>query len=118
MGHASVSHGGWTTPSGSGWLHHRDRGSQDASHAYRDQLRRHGMICRLSGQGAGLEHAVAERCFGSLKRERPSQQTYQTRQEAREAVIACMEMFDHRRRLHSYLGYRSPNEDEKITKEA
>ena len=87
-----------------GLLHHSDRGSQDASHAYRDQLSRHGMICRMSGKGDCLEPAVAERCFGSLKRERTSQRTYETRQEARADVMAYMEMFDNRRRLHSDLG--------------
>ena len=102
----------------SGLRHHTDRGSQDARHAYRDQLRRHGMSCRMSGKGDGLEHAVAERCFGSLKQERTSQPTYETRQEARDKVIEYTERFDHSRRLHSYFGYRSPNEYEKVNKEA
>ena len=59
-----------------GLLHHTDRGSQYASHAYRDQLRRHGMICSMSGKGDCLDNAVAERFFGSLKRERTSQRDY------------------------------------------
>lgn len=102
----------------SGLLHHTDRGSQYASHAYRDQLSRHGMICSMSGKGDCLDNAVAERFFGSLKRERTSQRTYETRQEARDDVIEYIEMFYNSRRLHSYLGYMSPNEYEKITKEA
>ena len=102
----------------SGLLHHTDRGSQYASHAYRDQLSRHGMICSMSGKGDCLDNAVAERFFGSLKRERTSQRTYETRQEARDDVIEYIEMFYNSRRLHSYLGYMSPNEYEKVTKEA
>lgn len=102
----------------SGLLHHTDRGSQYASHAYRDQLSRHGMICSMSGKGDCLDNAVAERCFGSLKRERTSQRTYETRQEVRDDVIEYIEMFYNSRRLHSYLGYMSPNEYEKVTKEA
>lgn len=101
-----------------GLLHHTDRGSQYASHAYRDQLRRHGMICSMSGKGDCLDNAVAERFFGSLKRERTSQRDYETRQEARDDVMEYIEMFYNSRRLHSYLGYMSPNEYEKITMEA
>ena len=101
-----------------GLLHHTDRGSQYASHAYRDQLREHGMICSMSGKGDCLDNAVAERFFGSLKRERTSQRDYETRQEARDDVMEYIEMFYNSRRLHSYLGYMSPNEYEKMTVEA
>ena len=100
-----------------GLLHHTDRGSQYASHAYRDQLRRHGMICSMSGKGDCLDNAVAERFFGSLKRERPSQRDYETCQEARNDVMEYIEMFYNSRRLHSYLGYMSPNAYEKMTVE-
>lgn len=101
-----------------GLLHHTDRGSQYASHAYRDQLREHGMICSMSGKGDCLDNAVAERFFGSLKRERTSQRDYETRREARDDVMEYIEMFYNSRRLHSYLGYMSPNEYEKMTVEA
>ena len=52
-----------------GLLHHSDRGSQYASHAYRNLLADHGIICSMSGKGDCLDNAVAERFFGSLKRE-------------------------------------------------
>ena len=76
-----------------GLLHHTARGSQYASHAYRDQLRDHGMICSMSGKRDCLDNAVAERFFGSLKRERTSQRDYETRQEARDDVMEYIEMF-------------------------
>jgi putative transposase len=96
-----------------GLIHHTDRGSQYASHAYRDLLGEHGMICSMSRKGDCLDNAVAERFFGSLKRERTSHQYYETRQEAREDVIDYIEMFYNSTRKHSYLGYVSPNEYEK-----
>ena len=96
-----------------GLLHHTDRGSQYASHAYQALLARHDLVCSMSGKGECLDNAVAERFFGSLKREWTSHCRYATRQEARDDIIAYIEMFYNSRRKHSYLGYLSPNEYEK-----
>jgi len=101
-----------------GLVHHSDRGSQYASHAYRDLLAAHGIVCSMSGKGDCLDNAVAERFFGSLKRERTSQCSYRTRQEARDDVIDYIEMFYNSWRKHSYLGYVSPNAYEKIAQVA
>ena len=97
-----------------GLIHHSDRGSQYASHAYRDLLKEHGMVCSMSGKGACLDNAVAERFFGSLKREWTSHRSYETRQEARDDIIEYIEMFYNSKRKHSYLGYVSPNEYEEF----
>ena len=96
-----------------GLIHHSDRGSQYASHAYRDLLKAHGIKCSMSGKGDCLDNAVAERFFGSLKREWTSHRYYETRQEARDDIIAYIEMFYNSTRKHSYLGYVSPNDYEK-----
>ncbi len=101
-----------------GLLHHSDRGSQYASHAYRGLLAEHGIECSMSGKGDCLDNAVAERFFGSLKRERTSKRYYLTRQEARDDIIDYIEMFYNSWRKHSYLGYVSPNEYEKIAQAA
>ena len=53
-----------------GLMHHSDRGSQYACHVYRGLLADNGVQCRMSRQGDCLDHAVAERFLGSLKRER------------------------------------------------
>ena len=97
-----------------GLVHHSDRGSQYASHAYRNLLADRGIICSMSGQGDCLDNAVAERFFGSLKREWTSHCEYATRQEAKDDIIAYIEMFYNSKRKHSYLGYVSPNEYEKF----
>jgi putative transposase len=96
-----------------GLLHHSDRGSQYASHAYQGMLADYGIVCSMSGKGECLDNAVAERFFGSLKREWTAHRYYATRQEARDDIIAYIEMFYNSRRKHSYLGYVSPNEYEK-----
>jgi putative transposase len=95
-----------------GLLQHSDRGSQDACHAYQRLLDTHGIGCRLSRQGECLDKAVAERFFGSLKRERTAHRYDVTRQDARDDVIDDIEMFYNSRRKHSYRGYLSPNDYE------
>ena len=101
-----------------GLLHHSDRGSQYACHDYQRLLATHGLRCSMSRKGECLDNAVAERFFGSLKRERTDQRHYTTRQEARADVGEYIEMFYNSRRKHSYLGYCSPNEYEALTRVA
>lgn len=50
-----------------GLLHHSDRGSQSASHAYRKQLEGYHVRGSMSGKGNCYDNAVVERFFGSLK---------------------------------------------------
>jgi len=97
-----------------GLRHHADRGSQYACGTSQALLAEHGIRCRMSRTGDGLDHAVAERFFGSVTGERTSRRHDATRQEARDEVIDDIEMFDNSRRKHSYLGYVSPNEFEKL----
>jgi putative transposase len=93
---------------------HSDRGSQDAWGTYQALLAEHGIRCRMSRQGDGLDKAVAERFLGRLKGERTSLRHDATRQEARDDVLDDIELFDNSRRKHSYLGYVSPNAFEKF----
>jgi putative transposase len=99
---------GRRTPT-TGLLHHADRGSQYAGHDYQRLLATYGIRCRMSRTGECLDNAVAERFFGSLKRERTDLRHYVTRQEATADVVDYIEMFYNSKRLHSYLGYVSPN---------
>jgi transposase InsO family protein len=101
-----------------GLIHHSDRGSQYACGAYQSLLAEHGIHCRMSRKGDCLDNAVAERFFGSVKGERTSRQPYARRQEARDDVSDYIEMFYNSRRLHSYRGYVSPNNFERLTKTA
>lgn len=98
-----------------GLIHHSDRGSQYACGAYQALLAEHGIRCSMSRKGDCLDNAVAERFFGSLKGECTSLHHGARRQEARDAVIAYIEMFYNSKRLHSYLGYLSPNAFEDFT---
>jgi putative transposase len=101
-----------------GLLQHADRGSPYARHAYQDMLADHGIVCSRSGQGEYLDKAVAERFFGSVQRAWTAHRYGATRQEARDDIIAYIEMCYNRRRQHSYLGYVSPNEYEQFARVA
>jgi putative transposase len=103
---------------GAGLLQQSDRGAQYASEASRGLRAEHGIACSMSGQGECGAKAVAERFFGSLKRERTSPRYDVTRQEARDDVVDYIEMCSNRWRKHAYLGYVSPNAYENIAQAA
>jgi transposase InsO family protein len=91
-----------------GLLHHADRGVQYAAHAYRARLRQHGLRCSMSRRGDPLDNAPTESFFATLKRELVDEADYATRNEARADVFGYVEGFYNRRRLHSALGYLTP----------
>ena len=105
----------WRRRPEDGLLHHSDRGSQYASHEYQEKLKDYGMICSMSRKGDCWDNAVVERFFRSLKTERTNHCIYQTREAAKRDVIDYIEMFYNSNRLHSYLGYLSPNKYERLT---
>ena len=94
-----------------GLLHHSDRGSQYASHAYRKQLKNYGMINSMSGKGNCYDNAVVERFFGSLKHEWLTNVIHLTRDGMINDVNGYIRYYNGTR-LHSTLGYKTPNEYE------
>jgi putative transposase len=102
----------WQRKPKTGLIMHTDRGSQYASHQYRNLLLAHGIKGSMSRKGDCWDNAVAESFFGSLKQERVQWQNYQTRNEAQQNILNYISMFYNSRRLHSYLGYKSPNQYE------
>ena len=91
-----------------GLLHHSDRGSQYAAHAYRQLLADTDMLCSMSRKGNCWDNAPMESFFGSMKTELDLRQPFETRLAAKNAVFAFIEGFYNRTRLHSAIGYRSP----------
>jgi len=96
-----------------GLIHHSDRGSQYASHAYQLLLKQHGMVCSMSRKGNCWDNSPVERFFSSLKREWTSDQLYRTRQEAIADVREYVMVYYNARRLHSTLGCKTPSDFEK-----
>jgi len=103
----------WNRRPEAGLIHHSDRGSQYASHAFRKLLNQHSIDGSMSRKGDCWDNAVVESFFGSLKQERVHRRSYQTRDEAQQDILNYITMFYNNIRLHSYLDYVSPNEYEK-----
>jgi transposase InsO family protein len=103
----------WQRKPKAGLIHHSDRGSQYASKAFRKLLKVHGINGSMSAKGDCWDNAVAESFFGSLKQERVHWRNYQTRYEAQQDILNYISMFYNSYRLHSTLGYMSPNNYEK-----
>lgn len=92
-----------------GFIHHSDRGSQYASKAFRQLLKVHGIKGSMSRKGDCWDNVVVESFFGSLKQKRVQWRNYQNRYEAQQDILEYIVMFYNSERLHSYLGYMSPN---------
>lgn len=91
-----------------GLVHHSDRGSQYASHAYQRALKSHGMNCSMSRKGDCWDNAVAESFFATLKRELIYRQSWPTRRRTIAAVNEYIVNFYNSWRRHTALGGKSP----------
>ena len=89
-------------------LHHSDRGTQYACDDYQLLLERHGITPSMSATGECLDNAPKESFWATLKRELMSDRRFATREQARLAIFEYIEVFYNRRRLHSSIGYISP----------
>ena len=92
-----------------GLIHHSDRGSQFTSHAFARELVSWGFRQSFTATGACLDNAYIESFFATLKKELVYQNAFATREEARNALFAYINMTYNRYRLHSSLGYQSPD---------
>jgi putative transposase len=99
---------------GKGLLHHSDRGVQYASTEYQKLLKKYKMIGSMSRKGNCYDNACIESFHGIIKRELVYQTKYKTRQEAKESIFEYIEFFYNSKRIHSTLGYFTPNEFEKM----
>lgn len=100
-------------PSLTDLVHHSDRGSQFTSFAYGLLLQKHGIIASMSATGNCYDNAMKESFFATLKTECVVQ-PFATRAHARTAIFEYIESFYNRQRLHSSLGYLSPEQFEQL----
>jgi putative transposase len=93
-----------------GAVFHSDRGSNYTSAKFADELKKLGILQSVGRTGICYDNALAESVNGTLKVELVHRTAYPTRKKAREDIARWIELRYNRTRLHSGLGYRTPQE--------
>ena len=95
-----------------GCIHHSDRGVQYAARSYTDRLREAGLRISMSRPGNPYDNAHAESFFKTLKVEEVYLREYRSIGEARAQIGRFIDEVYNTKRLHSALGYTSPEQFE------
>jgi putative transposase len=95
-----------------GLIHHSDRGVQYASGEYISILDQHQMIPSMSRPANPYDNASCESFIKTLKREEIYANSYENLEHLRANIETFIEQYYNQKRLHSALGYRSPEEFE------
>jgi len=95
-----------------GLIHHSDRGVQYACDAYKMRLSENGIVPSMSAKGYCYDNAFAESFFKTLKAEEVYLTEYETLEDVIKAIPRFIEAVYNEKRLHSSLGYFSPEEFE------
>ena len=91
---------------------HSDRGCQYTSEQLSQHLGRYEIIASTGRTGVCWDNAWAESFNATLKNERVHRMVYPTRRKAINDIASWIELIYNQTRLHSALGYRTPNEAE------
>jgi transposase InsO family protein len=96
-----------------GLVHHSDRGVQYAADEYVQMLQANQMLPSMSRPANPYDNASCESFMKTLKQEEIYANTYVDLEHLRRHIEAFIEQYYNRCRLHSALGYQSPNEFER-----
>ena len=89
-------------------VHHSDQGSQYTSGEFRYRCEQVGILRSMGRVGNCYDNAMAESFFSTLELELLDLHRFETRQQARTAIVQFIDGFYNTTRLHSALGYQSP----------
>ncbi len=104
----------WRRKPAAGLVHHSDRGTQYTALSFGKRLEEAGIVPSMGRAGSALDNAISESFVSTLKCELVHRRLFPTREAARSAVFEYLEAFYNRRRLHSSLGYMSPESYEDL----
>ena len=96
-----------------GLVHHSDRGVQYASGEYVALLNQHQMVPSMSRPANPYDNASCESFIKTLKREEIYASRYENLEQLRANIEIFIDEYYNKQRLHSALGYRSPEEFER-----
>ncbi|MGE8452982.1 MAG: IS3 family transposase, partial [Pseudomonadales bacterium] len=95
-------------------IHHSDQGCQYTSVAFGQRCRDAGVRPSMGSVGDAYDNAMCESFFATLECELLNRSHFATHDDARQALFTWIEGWYNSHRLHSALGYRSPQEFEKL----
>ena len=101
------------TPSLQGLIHHSDQGVQYASNQYVDLLKEHDFQISMSRKGNPYDNAFVESFIKTLKYEEVYLNEYETFSDALVNIGRFIDDVYNKKRLHSSLGYKSPDDFER-----
>ena len=93
-------------------IHHSDQGVQYAAQAYIDLLNQYGIKISMSRKGNVYDNAFAESFMKTLKVEEVYMNEYETINDVYSNIKQFIEEVYNKKRLHSSIGYLSPNKFE------
>lgn len=97
-----------------GLICHSDKGSQMRSKLYREFLNRHNFVFSYTSLNHSCDENAAQESFhASLKKEKLYQMKLYTFEDAFKAIFDYIEGFYNPTRIHSSIGYLSPDDFEK-----
>lgn len=95
-------------------IHHSDRGTQYCCNAYRLLLQHLGFKISTTESGDPRENAIAERIFGTLKKEYGLNRNYPNEKIAKKNIAYIIEVYNNLR-IHYSCGLQTPAEQHLIT---
>ena len=93
-------------------IHHSDRGIQYAASAYVAVLERHGVQISMAAKGCPEENGYVERVMRTIKEEEVDLSEYDCFEDARAQIDEFIGTVYNRKRIHSSIGYQTPEEFE------
>lgn len=97
---------------GSGWIHHSDQGSTYLAKGYVGFIRSMGGRQSVSAPGRPQDNAHMESFMRTLKLDEVDRNRYESFAEAHASLQTYIESIYNKERLHSSLGYKSPEQFE------
>jgi putative transposase len=94
-------------------IHHSDQGVQYAANEYVRLLEEHAVKISMAEVGQAWQNGYAERLMRTIKEEEVDLSEYRNFAEAYEQIEQFLENVYMKKRIHSSLGYLTPNEYEK-----
>ena len=95
-----------------GVVHHSDRGFQYTSPEYVELLKLHGMVQSMSRPANPYDNASCESFIKTLKREEIYANEYRDLDHLQSHIEEFIDSYYNQKRLHSVLGYQTPEEFE------